>query len=402
MAPPSLESALELLTKLDYLCGTELFEEHHAKTFKRKLYLSLILPSFIITALTLLISTLFVQDFSLTSIIVTTSIAGLCIDPWYLMVFVSRNKDSIKNVLHWCETFYDSNSYPLVMQKVAVARMDRTQKLSLFIMKLLVGVFMITGFMTTVGVAMLNLVLPESVVPKFTLPLPLYLPFRGEATWVTFCLNLILQVKISLEVCLFGSLGLTIFLCIVTHCFAMLDITKETVEMMGDQLLSRRRFKRMKREVLTVDQWTKVIVNQVIQVNQVVSEVVSMYALQFFLHEITATCALLASGFSLVILKEQQLFAIAISTFSVSLFVISRINDKLLEKYSDISNTFYTIPWYELSPKERRSILIGMSCNMIQRGFNAAGFHGVTTEHFTKIVRVAYTNFIALKKVVEK
>lgn len=109
-----------------------------------------------------------------------------------------------------------------------------------------------------------------------------------------------------------------------------------------------------------------------------------------------------ASGFAIVILKEQQLFALTICIYDVCLLAICVINGKILDKFSDISNSFYNIPWYELSPKDRKVVLIAMNCNKIQFGFKAIGVHNVTMKRFAKIIKVAYTNFIALKNLVEK
>ncbi|XP_063708776.1 uncharacterized protein LOC134837335 [Culicoides brevitarsis] len=226
-----------------------------------------------------------------------------------------------------------------------------------------------------------------------SLPIPMYfLPFEDQDTWITFTLNFLSQIKATSEANFFGVLGFSIFICVVHHCFIVLGVINETISKMGENL-----------KFLTVDQWIQQIVQQINDVNAAYSELSDLFSTFFLIHEMGVFCALLVSAFLIVILKQQQLFGLGVTMFAVCLFIICYINDAILGRFSDVSKKFYNeIPWYELSPCERKSILMAMNCKKIQFGFTASGTHRVRITRFTKIIKIAYTNIVALKNLVEK
>ncbi len=78
------------------------------------------------------------------------------------------------------------------------------------------------------------------------------------------------------------------------------------------------------------------------------------------------------------------------------------INEKILEKFEDIKQVLYDLPWFDLAPNERKLLLTLMHCRNIQKGFTAAGIHGLTLERFGIILKAGYTNLLILRDIVRK
>lgn len=136
--------------------------------------------------------------------------------------------------------------------------------------------------------------------------------------------------------------------------------------------------------------------------NEIISTFGEIFGGYFFLFEFASFGSLFVFGLIMLVLHQQYFFALGIVCASVILFTFCVINEQFLEKFAEISVALYDIPWYTLTPKERKFFLQVMTCSEIQKGFMASGVHGVTFERFSKIVQAAYSNVLVLKDLVMK
>ena len=77
----------------------------------------------------------------------------------------------------------------------------------------------------------------------------------------------------------------------------------------------------------------------------------------------------------------------------ISLLFISKII--ILPQFNAVRNAIYDIPWYLLTPQERKMILILM--NIDELNFTAANFHTISLERFTDVINAAISNCLVLK-----
>lgn len=104
----------------------------------------------------------------------------------------------------------------------------------------------------------------------------------------------------------------------------------------------------------------------------------------------------------IIILIEKEHYSLSVSFLGTASFFFPccYINEKVIDKLSEVADALYDLPWYYLSVKDRRELLLALNCGFVTGGFTAADFHDVTLERFAAVVQGAYSNCLVLKDLV--
>lgn len=105
-------------------------------------------------------------------------------------------------------------------------------------------------------------------------------------------------------------------------------------------------------------------------------------------------------GIIILIEKEHWSLSISFLGTAATFFPCCYINEYVKEKLLEVSFALYGLPWYHLSPKDRRELLLALKCGFFHGGFTAANMHDVSLERFAAVVQSAYKNCLVLKDLV--
>lgn len=211
-----------------------------------------------------------------------------------------------------------------------------------------------------------------------------------------------------------------VFFCTAIHILGYLSIVKEFVrkvkheELLNLKELNEDENSSLQRETLAIISETsintktafedslKTITDMLSDVNTLTSAFHEFYTDFFFLLETASLCSLFVCGLTFIVVHEQYVFAIGVLFSVLLLFFICFVNEKILERLSEIKEMLYDIPWYGLTPKQRKMLVMVMNCDHIQGGFSAAGIHDLSMERFGIDLKAGYTNLLVLKDLVQK
>lgn len=364
------------------------------------------------------------DNFSLMSHILCDSILINYAAVFYAFSCIKRyNKDMIR-FMDWCRSLYNYHAkFHSVQQKIAHRQVDWVHLWAIRTIKATAFVMWFDSLMISAGFAFVGQFLPESIYPKYSPPMPYYFPFEEQENWYVFAITLAGQVKCSLDLGSFHTLFLSIFYTISIHLYMYLNIIKETIELMGQQIEAKYDGQGLPQKVLKKKQpisnivntniledqncdlpfreWIKLVVDMISESNEILSTFGEIFTGYFFLFELASFGSLFIFGMIMMVLHQQYFFAFGIVGASGILFSFCFINEQLMKKFAEISVALYEVPWYTLNPTERRFFMQVMTCSNIQKGFNS-GIHGVTFERFNNIVQAAYSNVLVLKDLVMK
>lgn len=371
------------------------------------------------------------NNYSLISHILVHSILINYVTVLYGCFCIKRNEMKMLEFFNFCANLYKyRETFHRTQYDIVKRQLTWAHKWTVRIIQGAAFVLWVDSTMITLGFAFVGYFLPESIYPKLSAPMPYYYPFKNQKTWPVFLVTLVSQFKCAMDLSSIHLLLLSIFYTISIHIHSHLNIIKQTIELMGKDLQAKHdqmshrlvghepsiKWKQTLRngnnmvdvnenpkndELLLVD-WIKQVVDMISQSNQIISSFAEIFTGYFFLFEFSSFGSLFVFGMIMLVLHQQYFFAFGIICASVILFTFCFINEQFLEKFAQISLALYDIPWYILTPKERKIFLIVMTCSEIQKGFKASGIHGVTFERFNKIVQAAYSNVLVLKDLVMK
>lgn len=420
----SFDDIWEMIRKVIMIAGIFVFPNITKNVWlKRTLMLNAALSFGIV--LMLAYGTFELNNYSLMSHILVHSILINYAAVFYGCSCIKRNNDEMIGFIDWCRSLYNyREKFHRVQYGIVKARVDWLHTWAVRVMQGSGFVLWFDSTMITLGFAFVGYFLPESIYPKFSAPLPYYYPFENQKTWKAFLITLLSQFKCAMDLSSIHCLLLSIFYTISIHIYTYLNIVKETIELMGESLqarydrkshgnLTHRRNNQgmegtssidneQRNDDLFLEEWIKLIVDMISESNQIISTFGQIFAGYFFLFEFACFGSLFIFGLIMMVLHQQYFFALGIVCASVILFTFCFINEQFLEMFDQISIALYKIPWYTLTPKERKLFLQVMTCGDIQKGFMASGIHAVTFERFSKIVQAAYSNVLVLKDLVMK
>lgn len=424
----------ELIQQFDTVIGLFLFKEPTGSKTRIEQFYSLTLPGHALAIVVLMVSTLFVTNFSLISIIYTSATSMIAAMMQFIVRKMIRNKNNFKDMLVWCEDLYDmEKNFPETVLKAAEIHLRAVERRTCKAIKLIRAIIYVAAVMDTIGFAIVQVLLPDEMFPKFSLPMLFYLPFKEQNSYLAWITTVLVQLKVCIDAAAMITYIFGIFFCIVLHVLGYLDIVKETVEHLKqdllvnikgfdeDQVMTVKPHSSLQLETLEIinesstepdgklhDNETvlnnsiKIITEMLCNVNSVIGLFSKLYTEFFLLMEISSLSSLFICGLTFTVIHEQYFYAICITFPTALLFCICFINEKFLESLDDIKEAFYDIPWYGLTPKQRKVLLIVMNCDQIQGGFTAAGIHGLSMERFGIVVKAGYSNLLVLKDLVQK
>lgn len=385
----NFERIWKILKGLDAAIGVFAFKDSAQRTILENL-LKLTVPRHVFLWSFLVVSTLILTDFQLISVILTGSTSTVML-ACYTVIIISK-KTTFKKVIKWCEKLYDvEEKYHKVVQKSAETHLISIETRVTKILKWLRIVLYIDAVGFTFGFAIIGYFLPDIIYPKFSLPVPFYMPFEKQDTWLTFMTTVVVQTIVAVDTATMAIYLWGVGLCGLIHILGYLELVQE----MADQIT-------LDNNSISFEEWIRILNQMISDVNSVISWFGTLYALPYFFVEIATLGALFICGLIFTVVRQQYFFAVGITVVCALFFVACYANEKILEKLGNINETLYDTRWYELKSKQRKMLLILMNCDKIQRGFTAVGLHDLTLERFGIVVKAGYTNLLVLKDLVQK
>lgn len=136
-------------------------------------------------------------------------------------------------------------------------------------------------------------------------------------------------------------------------------------------------------------------------VNTFLSSIVETLAdplsLYMFFMELLCLATLFIAG--LIILVEKEHYSLCFSCLGTAAYFYPccYVNEKIADKLSEVSEALYNLPWWHLTTKDRRTLLMTLNCGFLSAGYTAGGVHDLTIEQFSTVVQAAYSNCLVLK-----
>lgn len=420
---PNFDRVWSLLQQMDSLAGVFLFRDSSSKP-KSKLekLLSLILPAQAILSIFIFTSTLIVTKFALINIIICVSFAMPFLMCDATLVKFYTNKKTLKNLIDWCRSLYDvEKKFSLLVREIAETHLETIERRAFKIVRLLQITFYFNACLASIGFVIIGHFLPENIFPKFSVPLPFYLPFNDQRTWLAFITTVVTQTFFAIIVTTLGIFIFGVLFCIAIHILGFLDIILGVIQKMKREMQTNVEVEVQKDSKLQLSTlaiinaslnenstktsfpvWMSIVTDMISDVNSVLTPLCKLYSQMFLLIELTSLGTIFICGLIFIVLREQYFFAVGVSAGPSALFVMCYINEKILDKFDGIKKELYDISWYELKSKESKMLLIAMNCDEIQKGFTAAEIHKLTIERFGIILKTGYTNLLVLKDLVMK
>lgn len=328
------------------------------------------------------------------------------------ILMLKINKDDTQKILQFCRQMYDIEGFfhekfqAIARKHIEIAH-DRSRAVLKWIVNLLFyNVIVMIPFMATI-----TFLLPDSMFPKYSLPLPFKIFFLdGRKTLWAYISTIVAQAIVSLQISMGAAILYSVILAFILHVFAYLDIVVDVIEMMNEDIKKRfigleqkpKGAKDEPTEELDMTFWIKTIVDMVSDVEDAMSSFANVFNGFFLMSELTAFAALIAFGMVFLVLKQQYSFGICITAVSILFYVLCYVNEKLLTKLAKIREDLYGIQWYTLKAKEIKLLRIPLNVKELGIGFNALGIHDLTLDRFGTVVKAAYSNCLILKDIVEK
>ncbi|XP_063709119.1 uncharacterized protein LOC134837665 [Culicoides brevitarsis] len=371
------------------------------KTFIEKL-LTFVLPSYIIIAVIFIVTTVLVNNFELMYAIISIStllsVFGLTIT---IRKF-HQNKLLLRSLFKWCENLYDVKThFHETLQGTAKQHLNKIEEKTYKTLKWLRMILYFDATAVSLGYAIIGCFLPDHIYPKYSAPLPFYLPFTHQNTPLSCIVTLTMQFIVSIQAATATFYIFSAFFCIVNHVLGLFDIIISSIKLLKIEILSQATHLKKKDSTLPIAEWIKILSDMINDGNSIVTSFNGIYSLTFFILEIAAIGALFISGLLFTIVHQQYCFAFGFTAVAFFLFVVCHINEKILNKIDVISYALYDIPWYMLNIKDQKMILILINCDKIQPGFTALGVHSLNMRSFAVVLKAAYSNLIILKDLVQ-
>lgn len=410
MEKPTFNNIWKFLKRIDAFAGVFLFKDPSEKKTLLEKYLSYTMKKQAILITVFFISTLYVTNFKLISIVFCASVLTFMAS-WYIsMTTMIYRKKTFLHLIKWCEELYDiERKYHPKIQDIAVKNVVAMEK---FCMKLLISLALIlyienVGY--SLGFGIICIFLPENLHKKYDPPIPFYLPFKRQDTWLAFGITVFAELMICIDGATFTLYVAGPFFCIWLHIFGYLKTIVDAAQQMKGEMLSKVRFFvvdeniRGKEGELSFEEWIKILTDMISDVSSIFTLATNFYSITCVLVEFASLGAFFMCGLTVIIIHDQYFFGIGITFVTALLYVICHINESILDKFEEIHEIFYDTPWYGFNQKQRKILLIALNCNKIhQQGITAAKIHSLTIERFGVVVKMGYTNLLVLKDLIQK
>lgn len=345
----------------------------------------------------------------------------------YLITMKVKNEDTHK-MFGFCHEMYNfEKKFHKKVRDIAMKHVNVAYDRAQFLIKWTVIIFYIDPIFMTLGTAIIGHFLPDNIYPRYRLPTPFtFIFFKNQETPFAFYFTIFGQLICALELSTMGAMFALTILVIIFHVFAYIDIINDIIEIMNQEMKSSTKQKlnvnTYKRHPLPsnskklgkntgssnmtsdfeLEFWIKMIVDMVSNISDVMTSFGKVYTVTLFFSECSAFVSLIAFGMVFLVLKQQYFLGIGITVVCIIYFSMCYVNEKLLTKLSNVRNNLYNFEWYNLSPKQRKLLLVPLNVDNLGIGFNALGLHDLTLDRFADVTKAAYSNCLVLKDIVTK
>ncbi|XP_063708637.1 uncharacterized protein LOC134837202 [Culicoides brevitarsis] len=391
----------KILLQLDFITGSFLFHNSKQKNFKEK-FIKLYIIGICVLTIVLLYGILYCEKFKKSlAYIIFGAMLQLFLTILLSMWLLTSNKKEIRSLFTWCEKIYEKSSFHQKLRKIVTEKVTWIHEWSIKILKYLRVITYVEflGILTVIPV--IGYFLPDQIYGKYQLPVPLFLPVKSQDNWIVFLSTSALQIVLLTETVTMGQLIWGVVLVILFHIYGFLEILEASVDQMKEDLLFLHDFRR-KKDDLSPKMWISMLVDMICDVKTTISRVGLIFSKFFLLFEFTAYASFFIGSFLIVVIREQQLFGLAIMSNIFTFFVLCFITVTIEDKMSAVFDKFYDLPWYNLPVKEQKLVLQAMTCGENHTKFSSGGLHVIDLELFTAVMNAGYGNFLVLKDIVGK
>lgn len=421
---------LKFLKELNDIAGYLVFEKNEEKKFsliRRFSHFNLMV--FVVNLVSFISATLIFSNFDLKSIVVCGALVTANISILFNGLAMKFYNKQVRSILDWCQSLHNiKEKFHPVIRKTAETHLGFKIEKAFKTMKMICFLLYGDVFVITLGTVIVGAMLPERIYPKYSLPLPNVYPFSYKKNWYTFVLGVICQFKGALDSGTLVVFSFAINYCILQHVLTYLEVIIATICLMKEkmkmkiepvehssenQVLDRQTLSEILKSFetnnnvdiascLSFDDWIKIITQMICDVNDFISKFKKMFSGPLLLLELGSFGCLFISGMIILVVHQQYSIVVGAVSIPTLLLGVCSANEQILDKFSEIKDELYDLPWYTLSSKERKTLLIVLECDNIQNGFSAGKFHQMNNERFAKVLNTAYSNCLVLKDMIEK
>lgn len=235
---PTFDKISKIIQNLDAQTGLFLLKELSRKKTIIEKILTYNIPSHIFQLIFFFVSTLIITNCKLVNLIVGVSFFVFLVMTLLPLKKFYHEKKLLENILKWCESLYDTKKkFHAEVQGIAETHLKIIERRSLLILKVMPIWFYSDCLIITFGFAIAGYFLPENICPKFSLPLPLFLPFKHQETWTSFVITIFAQALLSIQISSLALFVFELFFCVAIHIFGVLDIIYDTVKKVKHEML---------------------------------------------------------------------------------------------------------------------------------------------------------------------
>ncbi|XP_063697534.1 uncharacterized protein LOC134828485 [Culicoides brevitarsis] len=391
----------KVLHSLDREVGLFYFKDSSYQRTLYEKYLAFALPIKIFLLIFMIVSTAFVTHFEFLSMIFCVSLLTVYLCLYSILTKFSRNRKVLQGLVAWCESLYKvEEKFDKSIKDTVTTHLIQMKKWTVIIVPALQITLACLSLTITFAFAVITLFLPEHIYPKFSPPIPYYLPFPNQKTWPAYIITVSVHTQAGLHAATLTSFVFGFFYAIVIHILGVLDMVLDSIKLLKAELLEKIK-RRESLSTSSFDNWMRIIVDMIADVNEVVSTLSNLYAEYFLLLEFTSFATLFIAGLIVTVVKTQY-FMVFLTCYNVMFYTVCYIHEKVLKKLNDITDAMYDLPWEHLNARQGKTLALAMKCNQVQKGFMAAAIHTITIERFGLIVKAGYTNLLILKDLVAK
>lgn len=398
-----------IFLKMDFVAGSFVLRAETSKLNWKEYLMKLNIILSPILTITLFFGTFYCGKLgNLLASIIVLALFEIIFTIYYAMWIMVSNRDEIQKLLDWCRKLYDvENTFHPKIQHLAQKKVPWMHRWSFNLTKWIRNITNFEVLIIGLGIPVLGLFLPENIYPKYSLTIPLYLPLKNQDNLMVYLTTTVLESMLFMDFLTMAQLGYGVILLTLFQVYVFMSIVEESIELMKDEMEEEFNGNgilsvtpREKEDKLAIKEWTIIIVEMICDAKQIIKLYNNLFSFTFLLVEFTAYSAIHITAFLIVVMKEQQLCGFAFLTTTMMFFILCSAFVAVEDKFSDVFDQFYNLPWYDLTPRERKIIIQAMTCSEKHTGFTAAGMHVIDLDRFTTVVNNAYGNFLILKDLV--
>lgn len=129
------------------------------------------------------------------------------------------------------------------------------------------------------------------------------------------------------------------------------------------------------------------------------SSFINVQAVFLTVTEFCSFDSLLTLGIAILLGEKRFIVAvIGYSGITIFYFVICTTNERIKSKLNDIYEAVYDLPWYNMTVKDRKMVLLMLNCKNIQATFVSGKVYKIGHERFLAVVQTTYSYLLIIKE----